>query len=198
MPAPCGDCAVTDGAVTPPGPTRAAESAACNSGKRVTTVVPSCASRAALMFSKIRPVCAAVNTVLPLAFVTSSAPASPAMNVSGVYLEPFASIGINGILIPFPPITGTQSGILRQFRPFITTLMAEIMPFITPVQTLLIASQIPLNMLFTPSQACFQLPVNTPVMNVINPCKTCVSPCRMPEIALIAAPSTPLNSSATA
>ena len=32
------------------------------------------------------------------------------MNVSGVLFEPFASCGISGMFIPFPPMPGTQSG----------------------------------------------------------------------------------------
>ena len=105
------------------------------------------------------------------------------MNVSGVFLEPFANIGISDMFIPFPPTPGTQSGTFTLFNPRITVLTADIMPLITPVHTDLIPCQIPENICFMPSQACRQFPENTPVMKVIIPFSTVAIPEITPEIA---------------
>ena len=105
------------------------------------------------------------------------------MNVSGVLLEPFASIGISDMFIPFPPTPGTQSGTFTLFNPRITVLTADIMPLIAPVHTDLIACQIPEKMDFMPSQACRQFPEKTPVIKVIIPFSTVTIPEITPEIA---------------
>ena len=126
----------------------------------------------------------------PGAFVISSGPASPAMNVSGVFLDPFASIGINGIFMPLPPRPGTQSGIFSLFSPPIIPFIMLIMPLTAPFATDFIASQIPEKIDFMPSHACRQFPVNTPVIKVISPWNTCITPCTIPLIASSATPRT--------
>ena len=103
---------------------------------------------------------------------------------------PLYSIGIVGMLIEndFPPITGTQSGIVNP-----SLLMPEIAPFISPITALIGVltnatrlSNTPLNIVFMPSHAFDQFPVNTPEINVMMPSKTVITPL-MIEVMLFTA-----------
>ena len=153
---------------------------------------PACA-----ILLNICPVCAAVNTLRLAASVINSGPFSPAIKVLGVLFVPFANPGISGMLIPIPPIPGTQSGTFNLLSPRITV-------FITDTITLNGALKIspnplntPLKILLIPSQACDQFPVNTPVIKSINPWNTCITLLTMFAMLCNAVPSTFAKISAT-
>ena len=137
-----------------------------------------------MLVSRIFCVRSAVYTVMPGALVISSGPFSPAINVLGVLAVPRANVGIVGMFTPFPPTTGTQSGILILLRPEIAPLITLIMPFITPFAMPVRASHTPENTLLIPSQACAQLPEKTPVINWIRPDKTEARPLTMLPMVL--------------
>lgn len=83
----CRPAAITDGGETTGA--FAPAYAVCRAG------IPTPARMVFMVFARFRkmlPVSAAVKTLLFLAFVTSSAPFSPAMNVSGVFFVPFANV----------------------------------------------------------------------------------------------------------
>ena len=97
---------------------------------------------------------------------------------------PRANVGSCGIFTPFPPTTGTQSGILMLLSPAIAPLIIPIMLLITPFTMLVRASHAPENTLFIPSQACPQLPEKTPVINWIRPDRTVARPFTTPPMVL--------------
>ena len=111
--------------------------------------------------------------------ITASVPASPAMD-GPVVKPPLASMGISGMLMEndFPPISGTQSGMVRPrlLMPEIALLISEITTLMGVLNSAPSVSKIPPKMSFTPCQACSQLPVNTPVINVIIPSKMAFTP----------------------
>ena len=107
--------------------------------------------------------------------ITASVPASPAI-LGPVVKPPFASMGISGMLIEklFPPITGTQSGIVRPrpLIPEIALLMMEITAFRGVFTSAPSPSKIPPKISWIPCHACCQFPVKTPVTKSMIPWKT--------------------------
>lgn len=107
--------------------------------------------------------------------ITASVPASPAI-LGPLVKPPFASMGISGMLIEklFPPITGTQSGIVSPspLMPEMALLMMEMTAFSGVLISAPRPSKIPPKISWTPCHACCQFKVKTPVTKSMIPWKT--------------------------
>ncbi|SCJ90277.1 Uncharacterised protein [uncultured Clostridium sp.] len=115
----------------------------------------------------------AKSVIHPVLFskgITASFPASPTIAIVGAStIPPLASLGIVGILIPFPPSPGIQSGSFILFKPLIIVFIASIIELIGFFAIFANPSNIPLNIFCTPCQAFCQFPVNTPTIKSTNP-----------------------------
>ena len=124
-----------------------------------------------------------VNVLSNGIIASADFPSPTIAKVASSTIPPLASLGIVGILKLFPPTKGTQSGIFIPLTPPISPLIPSIIQFngvlIIPHKPLTIFS----NILQIPSQAFFQSPLKTPVINVISPSKIPVTAFIAPPIA---------------